>query len=331
MNTGIFLEIEHNKILPVGLELIGKAIEIIEDNPHHIHGIVVISKDCNKTSLNIEFEEVRNYLDELFVYEYDDSYLTTEHYKESLCEYVQSQKPNILLLGATPLGRSFAPRVAAYFNTGITADCTEIKYDEKYGLVQVRPAFGEEVLAEIITPNALPQMATVRPGVMDLPNEYRKQNSKITIKSLSLSKRNLTIIERYEKEEEEIRLDKAKIVVVAGNAIKNKEDLLLVESVAKVIGGQFGVTRPLVEGGLAPYSRQVGVSGNSLTASIVILFGVSGSNQTMAGIKKAKKIVAVNNDPKAAIFKKVDIGIVDDWKNIVLCILDKKEEFKWKK
>lgn len=327
MNIGIFLEIEDNKVLPVGLELIGKAMEIMKNNPHNIHGIAVIPKDYDESLLNNNLEEVRNYLDELFIYKYDDRYLTTEHYKEAVCEYVQSQKPNILLLGATPLGRSFGPRVAAYFKTGITADCTEIKYNEKYGLIQIRPAFGEEVLAEIITPNTLPQMATVRPGVMDLPKEYREEKSKININKRILSKRRLTVMERNKKKEEEIRLDKAKIVVVAGNAIKDKEDLLLVKRVTKSLGGEFGVTRPLVEGGLAHYSRQVGVSGNSLSANIVLLFGVSGSNQTMAGIKKAKKIVAVNNDHEAIIFKKVDIGIVDDWKNVAICILNKKGGF----
>lgn len=324
MNIGIFLEIENNNILPVGMELIGETIEMMGSTPHNIHGIAIISKNDSKTSSIINLEEVKNYLDELFIYEYEDNYLTTEHYKAALCEYVESEEPRILLLGATPLGRSCGPRVAAYFKTGITADCTEIKYNEKYGLVQIRPAFGEEVLAEIVTPKTFPQMATVRPGIMDPPKEIRKENPRITINKRSLSIKNLTIIERHKKKKEEIRLDKAKIVVIAGNAIKEKEDLILVEKLAKVLDGEFGVTRPLVEGGLAPYSRQVGVSGTILSASIVLLLGVSGSNQTLAGVRKAKKIVAINNDPDATIFKKVDIGIVDDWKNVAISILNKK-------
>lgn len=323
MNVGIFLETKNNNILPVGLELIGKTMEIMANIQYKIHGIVVINKKENnifsKDSLNL----VKGYLDEIFIYEYEDEFLTTEHYKEALCQYVINQKPKILLLGATPLGRSFGPRVAAYFKTGITADCTELKYDEKNGLVQIRPAFGEEILAEIITPKTLPQIATVRAGIMDPPNENGKEDAKISINRRDLKERKLTIIDRYENIEE-IKLDEAKIVVVAGNAIKEKEDLILVEELAKVLGGEFGVTRPLVAGGLAPYSRQVGVSGTILSASIVILLGVSGSNQTLTGIRKAKKIIAINNDPDASIFKKVDIGIVHDWKSIVTSILEKK-------
>lgn len=327
VNIGIFLEIENNKVLPVGLELIGKTMEMMGNRSFDIHGIAVISNYDNQSTTDINFEEVRKYINQLFIYEYEAQYLTTDHYKEAVCKYVEYENPSILLLGATPLGRSFGPRVAAYFKTGITADCTEIKYDEKYGLIQIRPAFGEEVLAEIVTPNTFPQMATVRPGVMDPPDEIGKLNVRIVIKKMELSKNNLTIIKRYEREDEEVRLDKAKIAIIAGNAIKEQEDLRLVERVAKALGGEFGVTRPLVEGGLAPYSRQVGVSGVSLLASIVLLLGVSGSNQTLAGIRKAKKIVAINNDPDATIFNKVDIGIIDDWKDVALSILDRKVGF----
>ncbi len=325
MNIGIFLELENNKLLSVALEIIGKTIEIMRGKSYKLHGIVVISREIKGDGISLNFEGVRSYLDELFIYEYEERFLTTEHYTEALCEYTENKKPSILLLGATPLGRSFGPRVAAYFRTGITADCTEIKYDDKYGLIQIRPAFGEEVFAEIIIKNAFPQMATIRQGVLDTPVKAGGKNSSIISYQRKLSKVNLNIIERYESKVE-VELINAKIVVIAGNAIKKKEELLLVNKVAKVLGGDFAVTRPLVQGGLAPYNRQVGVSGHSLSASIVLLFGVSGSNQTFAGIKKVKYIIAVNNNPNASIFTKVDIGIIDDWKNIALCILNKKGE-----
>lgn len=323
MKIGIFLEIKNNTILPVGLELIGETIKIMADTPYSFQGILAINENDNKRFSDKNLGQVKSYLDEIFIYEYKDEYLTTEHYKEALCEYVESEEPKIVLLGASPLGRSFGPRVAAYFKTGITADCTEIKYDEKYGLIQIRPAFGEEILAEIITPKTFPQIATIRPGIMDPPSECGEKNAVIKINKRNLIEKKLTVIDRYEIKEE-VKLDKAKIVVVAGNAIKEKEDLFLVEELAKALGGEFGVTRPLVAGDLAPYSRQVGVSGTILSANIVILLGVSGSNQTLTGIKKAKKIIAINNDPQASIFKKVDIGIVDDWKKIVINILEKK-------
>lgn len=323
MNIGIFLEIDNNRVLPVGLELIGKTLEIMGNRSYEIYGVIVISNCDDEESVFASLKELRKYLDEIFIYEYEDEFLTTEHYKEALCDYVNNYKSEILLIGATPLGRSFAPRIAAYFKTGITADCTELRYDERYGLIQTRPAFGEEILAEIITSKTFPQMATVRPGIMNSPIKEGKKSPDINIKKIKLSKKNITILERNRRKQKEVKLNKAKIVVVAGNGIKEKEDLFLAQKVAKSLGGELGVTRPLVEGGLAPYSRQVGVSGNILSASIVLLFGVSGSNQTLTGIRKVKRIVAVNNDPDASIFGKVDLGIVDDWKNVAMSILNR--------
>lgn len=326
MKIGIFLEVnDNNTILPVGLELIGKTIEMMGNLSYEIHGVFVVNKNNNKENLRKSIEKVHTYLDNIFVYEYEENYLTTENYKDGLCFYTEKEDPKILLLGATPLGRSFGPRVAAYFKTGITADCTEIKYSEKDGLIQIRPAYGEEILAEIVTPTTFPQMSTVRPGVMDPPKEKGNKKSKVKIIEKKVENPKLEILNKKQNKKES-KLHKAKLVVVAGNAIKEKEDLDLIKDLAKALGGDYGVTRPLVEGGLAPYERQVGVSGTILSADIVILFGVSGSNQTLTGIRKAKKIIAINNDKEASIFKKVDIGIADDWKNMAERILKKKLE-----
>lgn len=325
MKIGIFLETIANTIIPVGLELIGKTIEMMGDRSYILHGIIAINKNQNNTLFDKSLKGVESYLDEVFIFEYEDEYLTTDHYREALCEYVENENPKILLLGATPLGRSFGPRVAAHFKTGITADCTEIKYDEKHGLIQIRPAYGEEILAEIVTPKTFPQMSTIRPGVMDPPNLKGNKKAEVTMCKRELLEKKLTILNRHEIKQD-TKLDEAKIVVIAGNAIKEIEELDMIKKLAKVLGGEYAVTRPLVEGGLAPYSRQVGVSGTILSASVVLLLGVSGSNQTLSGIRKAKKIISVNNDPEAAIFKKVDIGIVDDWMNIAKIILEKKGE-----
>lgn len=321
MKIGIFLETNNNHILPVGLELIGKTIAMMGKSPYTMHGIVVKSKEDDLTADN--FDDIKIYLDQVFIFEYEDKYLTTEHYKEALCAYAENEHPEILLLGATPLGRSFGPRVAAYFKTGITADCTGLQVEDD-GLVQVRPAFGEEILAEIVTPNSFPQMATVRPGVMDPPTAKGTKNPPIRITRRTLPDKKLTIINRCVNRQE-IELGKADMVVIAGNAIRDEEDLALVKALAQALGAEYGVTRPVVEGGLAPHARQVGVSGTILSASIVLLLGVSGSNKTLAGIRKAKKLIAINNDPHATIFDKVDIGIVDDWKEFTMNLLHKKE------
>ena len=320
-NIGIFLESNYDKIVPVGLELIGKTIEIMEDRPYKLHAILATNQ-ADKISES-QLEEIKSHVDEIFIDEYDQAYLSTEHYSQTLCEYVKAKEPKILLLGATPLGRSFGPRVAAHFKTGITADCTEIQYDEELGLVQTRPAYGEELLAEIVTPSHFPQMATIRPGIMNPPARPGDKDAIIMINKRELAGECLTILDRQENPQE-INLNQAKLVVIAGNAIKEKEDLMLVKKLAEALGGEYGVTRPLIEGGLAPHTRQVGVSGNVLAASIVILLGVSGSNQTLAGIEKAKKIIAINNNPDARVFEKVDIGIIDDWKDFTIDMLNEK-------
>lgn len=325
MKVAIFLETKNNKLLSVGLELIGKTIDMMGDKEYKLDGIVVTSQANAEFESNIQ--PVNEYLDEIFIYEYQADYLSTEHYQKAVCNYVAKEKPNILLLGATGLGRSFGPRVAACFKTGITADCTEIKYDAADGLVQIRPAFGEEILAEIITPDHLPQMATVRPGIMDPPDQSGNKQAKLTWLKEKLDYPKLTIIDRKENKQD-LGLAKAKIVVLAGNAIKEKEELDLVKKLAKALDGDYGVTRPLVAGGLAAHNRQVGVSGTILAANIALLLGVSGSNQTLAGIEKAKKIIAVNNDPQANIFNKADIGIVDDWKSFTINLLKQKEKMK---
>lgn len=325
MKIAIFLEVQNNHILPVGFELIGKTIDMMADKDHCIHGILVKKQNDHLSTQDLNTAEA--YLDEMIIYEYDEVYLTTEHYADALTDYVKKEKPEILLLGATALGRSFGPGVAATFKTGMTADCTEIKYDKEYGLIQIRPAYGEEILAEIVTPNHLPQMATIRPGVMDPPTTKGGKKAKKTLHKKSLVNQKLSILKRTENKQT-VALAQAKLVVVAGNAIKEKEDLELVKKLAEALGGEYGVTRPLVEGGLAPHDRQVGVSGVVLSASIVLLLGVSGSNQTLSGIEKANKIIAVNNDPEAKIFKKVDLGIVDDWKGFTTAILNKKEKIK---
>lgn len=190
-------------------------------------------------------------------------------------------------------------------------------------MIQIRPAYGEEILAEIVTLKTFPQMSTIRPGVMDPPTSKGNKKAEVTMCKRQLLNKNLVILSRDEIKQD-TKLDEAKFVIIAGNAIKEVEELEKVKKLAQVLGAEYGVTRPLVEGGLAPYSRQVGVSGTILSASVVLLLGVSGSNQTLSGIRKAKKIISINNNPEATIFKKLDIGIVDDWMNITKIILEKR-------
>lgn len=301
----------------VGEEIIRNVIRFRDYKNINIDGIVVNSNKRKKI-LTKDY----NLLDKLFIYNFNTHFLTTEHYIKAISEYIEldsEKEPDILLVGATALGRSFAPRLAAKYKTGITADCTEIDIDENNLLIQIRPAFGEELFAKIITPESKPQIATIRPGVMEdaFVNNYNKK-VRIFSKEIELKNPRVRILSEELVEEIQNSLEDSEIVVIAGNAIKNKEDLEKIEKFAKGLNGALGVTRPLVQGGLANHTIQIGVSGRSLKNKIVILIGVSGSNQTLAGLKKVNKIIAINEDENARIFNYADIGIVKNWKELIL-------------
>lgn len=292
-------------------ELIGKARQLASQIGSKVCAVLVTTKKNNKLDLDL-LKELVEHID-IFKYN-EDLNLTTLDYVDCFKKHIQEHKPEIVLFGATHLARSFAPRVAAYFKTGITADCTELEYDKTQGLIQIRPAYGGEVIARIVTPEHYPQMATVRPGVMELPVHINFQEASLKIYDMNVMHDSICVIKRQAVNKHESGIEKAKIVILAGNAIKYKEELLLIKKLANLLGGEWATTRPLVEGGLVSHERQIGISGKTIRPELVIAFGVSGTTQTFAGISKAKKIIAVNNDSNAPIFKKSDMGIIADWK-----------------
>lgn len=309
----VFIENHKNTIEPVSYELLGKANEIAKENNMKVCGVLV---ENSENSLDLdELEYLVDYID---IYKYNEKLnLNVLDYKDSLKFHIEEYKPMIVLVGATPLGRSFAPRVAAYFKTGMTADCTELDFDVENGLVQIRPAYGGDVKARIITPKHCPQMATVRAGIMEKSLCRKETKASIRVSQVDSFDRRIEVIKRKSIEKLEVNLEKANIVVLAGNGIKYSEELEMIKKLALLLKGEWAVTRPLVEGGLAKHDRQVGASGKTIRPKLVLAFAVSGTNKTFSGIEKAKKIVAINNDEKAPIFKNADLGILGDWK--VIC------------
>ena len=262
-----------------------------------------------------------NLLDKLYIYPCNSEYLTTEHYIAAVSDYMENSriKPDILLVGATALGRSFAPRIAAKFQTGLTADCTDIDIDDDKLLIQIRPAFQEELLAQIVTPVRRPQMASIRPGVLASEKTIAATSGRTELiyRSLQLQNPNLQVLAEAASGQEQAGFKQADIVVVAGNAVLEAGELAEIRKIAASLAAEVAVSRPLVQGGLAPHELQVGVSGASLSNKIAVLIGVSGSNQTLAGLKKVKKIIAINKDAQARIFDYADIGFVADWKDLL--------------
>ncbi len=251
-------------------------------------------------------------------------YFKIEAYTSVFAEFIKKIKPAAILVGATPVGRQLAPRVAARFGTGLTADCTILDIKENTDLVQIRPAFGGNIMAEILTPNTRPQMATVRYKIMDAP----KWNDVVTgtIEALPVSDEKLK--SRIEvlgvtKKEKRQTIDGADVIVVAGRGVKKKADLKMIEELADLLGGQTASTRPLVEAGWMDPKKQIGLSGRTVRPKLIITCGVSGSVQFVAGMNHADTIFAINSDPKASIFKTANYAVKADLYDVIPKLIEK--------
>lgn len=243
-------------------------------------------------------------------------------YTDWICRLVRQHKPEILLFGATPFGRSLAPCVAARLRTGLTADCSVLAIDPDTGLLrQTRPAFGGNLMATIVTPHHRPQMATVRPGVMPLPEPDASRSGEIVVDVKPVEPGLVELLE-------EIRggggsaLQKAEVIVSVGRGIGQRKNMKLAEELAAKLGGVMGVSRPLVEMGWATQDRQIGQTGTAVSPKLLIACGISGAIQHLAGIAGAEKVIAINTDPHAPIFGAADYKFVGDAAETLRALLD---------
>jgi len=236
-------------------------------------------------------------------------------YTKVLVELVNEYKPEIVLCGATVIGRSLISRVAITIDAGLTADCTGLDIDEKERLLlQTRPAFGGNIMATIITPNHRPQMSTVRHKVMKEPELDKSHQAEVIKKKYSddlLSSRT-KIIDIVDEIEETINLSEADIIVSGGRGIAAAENFSLIKELAKVLGAAVGASRATVDAGWIPYSHQVGQTGKTVCPKLYIACGISGQIQHLIGMQSSKVILAINKDPDAPIFKVATYGIVGD-------------------
>lgn len=313
---GIAVYVDHidGAIHPVTYELIGKAKELAEKINHPVYAIM-IGSDIRKQS-----HEILHYgVNKVFVY--DDEQLARfkiEPYTAVFEDFVQNIKPTAILVGATPVGRQLAPRLAARVRTGLTADCTKLEINENTDLVQIRPAFGGNIMAQILTPNNRPQMATVRYKVMDAPMRKSLESGEIIncdIESYKLDS-NVEVLDIIPKEKEQF-IESSDVLVVAGRGIKKEEDLQMIQELADLLGGQIACTRPMSESGWLEAKRQVGLSGRTVRPKLIITCGVSGAIQFVAGMNNSEQIIAINKDENAPIFKTAHYGIVGDLYEII--------------
>lgn len=324
---GIAVYVDHvdGEIHPVTYELIGKAREMAKVTGQPVYAIFM--------GHNIEEQahEVLHYgADMVFVYDQPElARFNIELYTTVFDDFIQKMKPSSILVGATTVGRQLAPRVAAREHTGLTADCTILEMDPNTDLSQIRPAFGGNIMAHIKTPNNRPQMATVRYKIMTAPDRQECEVGEIIACQVDPEKlhSSITVLDIQEKPKEDA-IENADVLVVAGRGVRKAEDLNMLQHLADLLNGQLACTRPIVESGVLPAKKQIGLSGRTVRPKLIITCGVSGAVQFTAGMNHSDYIFAINTDPEAPIFKTANYCLIGDLYEVVPALIDKIEARK---
>ncbi len=281
--------------------------------------LVIIGQDNKKY-----FEEFNKYGAEI-IYNIEDSSFThydTQNYAQILIALTKKYKPEAILYPSTYMGRDLAPRVASKLGCGLTADCTALSVKEGV-LVQSRPAFGGNIMADIICPNTRPQMATVRPNILPKIEVLQKADLKIIEEHFRAVPSKVRLIKTQKEETSEVlKLEEADIVVAIGRGVKDQKTFALIKELTSKLGGALGATRPVIESGLLPKNHQIGQSGVSIKPKIYISFGVSGALQHTIGMASSDLIISVSKDSAAPIFNICQYGFVGDAEKIVPKILE---------
>ena len=310
----VFVEMERGQVHPVSWELMGEGRKLADKLGVELAGVVIGGTGG----------EVQQAANEAFLYGADLAYVVenpvladyrNESYSRALTDLVNAHKPEILLLGATTLGRDLAGSVATTLLTGLTADCTELDVDADKSLAATRPTFGGSLLCTIYTLNYRPQMATVRPRVMKMPERQEGREGRIVSFDVDLVEDQIiTKLLRFlpDRDSNKSNLAYADVVVSGGLGLQSAENYQLVRQLASVLGAEYGCSRPLVQKGWAPAERQIGQTGKTIMPQLYIAAGISGAIQHRVGVDGADLIVAINTDKNAPIFDFAHLGIVAD-------------------
>lgn len=339
-NVWVYTEQRHGKLMNVALELLGEG-----------HRLSREIGDDTKVCAVLIGSNVDHLIDELYAYGADKVYVadndllenyTTDGYAKVLTDAVNEHKPEIVIFGATHIGRDLAPRVAARLDTGLTADCTRLdvnvsnymdyletnttatltgldREDKSTGLKQTRPAFGGNLMATIVCPRTRPQMSTVRPGVMSKLEKNDSAKGELINLATNLTKEDIhvEVVEVVKAAKEIVSLTDANIICSGGRGLGDGDGFELIEAFAKTVGGVVGASRAAVDSGWIDHSHQVGQTGTTVKPNIYFACGISGAIQHQAGMSQSDIIVAINKDPDAPIFQIADYGLVGDLKKII--------------
>jgi electron transfer flavoprotein alpha subunit/NAD-dependent dihydropyrimidine dehydrogenase PreA subunit len=312
----VFVEHEFGKINSVSFELLGKGRQIADELGVSLSAILIGGEGDKMV------KEISQYdVDSIYVKNgsWLKDYQTNTYVKEAE-DIIKTYKPEIVLIGATTLGRDFAGALATRLKAGLTADCTELSIDkEKRLLLQTRPAFGGNIMATICCPHHRPQMSTVRPKVMQMPEKKPSPDVKIIQVTPVSGPQDmlLDILEFVADTVGTVNLADADIIVSGGRGMKGPENYPMLFELAELLGGAVGASRAAVDSGWIPYAHQVGQTGRTVRPKLYIACGISGAIQHLAGMQTSEVIVAINKDPDAPIFKVANYGIVGDLFKVV--------------
>ncbi|MCL2216771.1 MAG: electron transfer flavoprotein subunit alpha/FixB family protein [Defluviitaleaceae bacterium] len=314
-NVLVICEQRDGVLQKVSLELIGKGRELAEKTGQKVVALlmgdgieklarVLINHGADKV-VYVEHEILKDYM--------------TEPAAKAACAVIKDENPDIVLVGASSIGRDLAPRIAARIETGLTADCTSLTIDDETGeFLMTRPAFGGNIMATIICPQHRPQMATVRPGVMIACDE-QPRDGEIKKFDVSFDPGDVTveILETIKTTKKAKDITEAKILVSGGRGTGNKENFATLRELADVLGGEISASRAAVDLGYAEKDRQVGQTGKTVRPDVYFACGISGAIQHAAGMEESGLIFAINKNSSAPIFEIADVGIVGDMHKII--------------
>lgn len=319
----VYADASNGQIHRVTFELCGKAKELAKVTGHPVYALLI----GHETAANAE--KLLHYgVDKVFTYDapaFAD--FRIEPYTAAFCDFIEKIKPSSILVGATTLGRQLAPRVAARCRTGLTADCTVLEMKENTDLVQIRPAFGGNIMAQIVTPNTRPQFCTARYKVFTEPKPTEAAAGEVMAMEVTeeMCRSSIEILRTTEKPKD-IDISEAEVIVAVGRGAASEGMRAAAEELAALLGGVVACSRPLVEGNIMDAKHQIGLSGRTVKPKLIFTLGISGAVQFAAGMKSSDCIVAINSDPAAPIFDVAHYCVVGDVNEIVPKLIQKIKE-----
>jgi electron transfer flavoprotein alpha subunit len=317
----VFAEQDRRGVKKVTLELLGEAKRLSQTRNTHVAAVLFGSGPAPFTNLLFRHGADRIYL-------LDDERLepfSLDYYSPLLVRAVQRYRPEMLLMGATGNGRLLAPSVAVKLGTGLTADCTGLSITHEGELKQTRPAVGGNIMASILCAGTRPQMATVRPNVMEKKELDSWREGEIIRLAWDAGEfeNRVQMIDFIEADMEKIDLENAELIVAGGFGVGAAEKFSVIEDLAESMGAAIGCTRKVVDAGWMPHDRQVGQTGKTVRPRIYIACGISGAIQHQMGMNNSDTVIAINSDPKAPIFNMADYGIVGDLFEVIPLLKEK--------